>query len=109
MRPGPTIFRTARDGFVTSPHRVGVFCRFKHSMSSGLQFSSPRPVTNTSSQDSAVCASGAAASLSAVLLAAELVAALLAPPPPLHTPLPDAPLLPTLEQTPLYAPPHSTF
>ena len=27
-------------------------------MSSGLQFSSPRPVTNTSSHDSAVCASG---------------------------------------------------
>ena len=38
-----------------------VFCRFMHSTSSGLQFSSPRPVTNTSSQLSAAVATGAVA------------------------------------------------
>src|SRR5258708_29609481 len=105
MRPGPTIFRTARDGFVTSPHRVGVFCRFKHSMSSGLQFSSPRPVTNTSSQDSAVCASGAAASLSAVVLAAEPVEALVVPPAALDAACNEPPLLPPFQSAPPAEPP----
>src|SRR5580658_4851907 len=57
------------------------FCRFKHSTSSCLQFSSPSPVTNTSSQLRAVCARGVA-SLPAAAAdsadAAPLVVALLA-------------------------------
>ena len=63
------------------PQGAADFCRFKHSTSSCLQFSSPNPVTNTSSQLSAVCASGVTSLLAAAADSAEaapLVVALLA-------------------------------
>src|SRR5258708_23732466 len=85
---------------------VGVFWRFKHSMSSGLQFSSPRPVTKTSSHDSAACDSGAAASFSAAAPAAAAVEALLALPAAADAPESDAPILLICAGTPVAVPPH---
>src|SRR5258707_15186981 len=105
MRPGPTIFRTARDGFVTSPHRVGVFRRFKHSMSSGLQFSSPRPVTKTSSQLRAVLASGAVSCLAALDSATEAVELFVVLAATAEAPDKVAPRLPTSGGTPVAVPP----
>src|ERR1700722_14131288 len=104
----PRIIRTARDGVVTV-QRVGVFCRFRHSMSSGLQFSSPRPVTNTSSQDKAFCASGAADSLSAAPPLTALVAALLVPLAEFAAPDRDALTLLTSAGTPVAVPPKLIF
>src|SRR5579863_6390462 len=74
-------------------------------MSSGLQFSSPKPVTKTSSHDSAACASGAAASFSAAALAAAAVEALLAPPAAADAPESEAPILLICAGTPVAVPP----
>src|ERR1700730_8642335 len=74
-------------------------------MSSGLQFSSPSPVTNTSSHDNAVWASGAAASLSAALPAIELVDELVVLLAALDAPAKDAPMLLTSAGTPAAVPP----
>src|ERR1700733_287398 len=93
------------DACVTHAHRAGGFCRFKHSISSGLQFSSPSPVTNTSSHDRAFCASGAEASFSAAFPPTEAVAALLAPLAELDAPDNDGLMLLTSAGTPLAVPP----
>src|SRR5208282_350006 len=73
-------------------------------MSSGLQFSSPRPVTKTSNHDSAACDSGAAASFSlfgVAVLAEELLAALAV----LDAPASETPMLLTCAGTPVALPP----
>src|ERR1700687_2961668 len=82
-----------------------VFCRLRHSTSSCLQLSSPKPVTNTSSHVSALCASGAAAASFALALSAARVEAfeVLAAVP--DTPDSDAPRLLTCDGTPVAAPP----
>src|SRR5579871_6921594 len=99
--------RSAATGFGgrgDTGHRAG-FCRLRHSRSSGLQLSSPRPTTNTSSQDSAFCASGVWLEAASPPAASEAAAAELALVPELAAAATDTPMLLTSGGTPTAVPP----
>src|SRR5262252_4674507 len=80
-------------------------CRFRQSISSCLQVSSPRPSTNTSSHESAFCAIGAADSLALFSLLTALFDALVALLPAAAAPANDAPRPLVSGGTPVDTPP----